>query len=278
MARRRWIFDNEGNIWRALPGEFRYRLASRLTVDKPHDHAITNLGFASREDTEGWTHIRLDKHKISAIALTSLLYHLSDRPTGRAALSVLNTDWEHEIFGDPRSLYARLEQLSVEIFDEGKQRFLHEPIELDGLRSHDPQVVLYRHWKSQSFEAHNMADLCSDLFGGRFTIARVQPNAEMIIEHMGHGYRVYDNSYVNRACGTRHQDEPDTVYGQWIARTHREVHKSGIPLLEDVDAIIGISRSGRQRVGYRRIVLPFTNPLGEPFLVTASTNCNVNLR
>ncbi|MFT5449961.1 MAG: hypothetical protein ACI9DC_005161 [Gammaproteobacteria bacterium] len=278
MIPRRCIFDDQGNFWPIARSDFRLSYASHMPVEQFHDFAIINLGFVSWEEGEGWTHIRLRKSKVSPVALTSLLYRLTDHPIGRTALSVFDTEWSHEIFADRGALLTRLEQHAVDVFDEDTRRFLSEAVDLDGLASDDPQVLLYRYWKTQRFEPHNMAALCGELFSGRFTIARVQPSTEMVIEHIGNGYKVYNEKYVEHARGTRHQDEPDTVYGQWVTRTHKQVLDTGKPLLEDVDAMIGASRSIRRRACYRRIVLPFTCPLGDPYLVTASTNHPVNLR
>ncbi|MEM7405306.1 MAG: hypothetical protein AAF458_08430 [Pseudomonadota bacterium] len=278
MMRRRWMFDDEGEFWPIVRSDFRLFYASHMPVEQFHDFAVINLGFVSWEQSGDWTHIRLRQSKVSPVALTSLLYKLTDQPIGRAALSVYDSQWNHQIFGDAHSLLTHIEQLSVDIFDEDNQRFLWETVDFDSLDPTDPQVMLYRYWKTQNFQAHNMAELCADLFNGRFTIARVQPNDEMVIEHIGNGYKVYNDKYVAHARGTRHQDEPDTVYGQWVTRTHKQVLRTGVPLLEDVDAMIGASRSIRRRACYRRIVLPFTCPLGNPYLVTASTNHPVDLR
>lgn len=272
MIRQRWMFDDEGNVWPGAEEEWACRLASHMAPDQLRYYAITNLGFVSLEDAGGSTHIRLRKSKVSPVALASLLYYLSERPVQRTVVSVLNTDWEHEILGNAQNLYARLDQLSVEIFEEDNQRFLRQGVDLDNLEPCESHAILYRHWKSRRFEAHNMAELSSDLFDGRFTVVSVRPSSELIIEHAGRGYGVYSNSYLDRARGTRYQDEPDVVYGQWVARAHRRVHRTGEPILEDVDVMIGASRRVRRRACYRRIVLPFTGPLGEAFVVTASTD------
>ena len=276
--RRRWIFDDEGGFWPVARSDFRLFYARHMPVEQFHEFAIINLGFASWEEDGSWTHIRLRKNKVSPVALTSLLYRLTDRPMGRAALSVFDTQWSHRIFGDAEALLAHIKELSVDVFDEDNHRFLSEAVDMDSLDPADPQAMLYRYWKAQTFEAHNVADLCNDLFGGRFTIARVQPNSEMVIEHIGNGYNVYNDKYVEHARGTRHQDEPDTVYGQWVSRTHNKALSTGNLLLEDVDAMIGVSRNTRRRACYRRIVLPFTTSMGNPYLVTASTNHAVDLR
>lgn len=278
MTRRRWMFDDGGDVWLARREAFAHKLGSHMPVEQLHDYAIANLGFISWEDGQTWSHIRLRKSKVSPVALTSLLYALSDRPVGRVVLSVLSVDWEHEIFGDSGKLRARLNEMSVDIFEEDSNRFLSKALKREDLGSREPQAVLHRLWESRKFTAQTMAEACTDVFNGRFTIARVLPTSEMLIEHIGNGYRIYNDNYVDRARGTRHQDEPDSVYGQWVTQTHKDVIRTGKPLLEDVDAKIGASREARRRVRYRRIVLPFTGPSGDSFLVTASTDGNVDLR
>lgn len=269
--RQRWMFDDAGEVWPSVEEELTRRLATHMCPRQLCDYAVTNLGFISLEDVGQSIHIRLRKSKVSPVALTSLLYCLADRSFGRAVLSVLDADWTHEIFGNARTLYARLNRLAVEMFEDEGDRFFQETVELDDLEPFEPHAILYRYWKSHRLDMQNAVQLSCDLFDGRFTIVSVQPSSDMVIEHVGGGYTTYSNSYVERAPGTRYEDEPDSVYGQWVASTHRDVHQSGEPLLEDVDALIGASRGDRRRVRYRRIVLPFTSAVGDPFLVTAST-------
>ena len=63
-----------------------------------------------------------------------------------------------------------------------------------------------------------------------------------------------------------------------IDQTRHDVLAARIDNVARVDAMIGASRSTRRRACYRRIVLPFTTPMGNPYLVTASTNHAVDLR
>ena len=90
---------------------------------------------------------------------------------------VVNCKGEDFYYHSPRSYQKEFEE-------KVQERTVQLEDALENLKSDMAKRKALEHElrEAQKFEAHNMADLCNDLFDGRFTISRVQPNAEMVIE------------------------------------------------------------------------------------------------
>jgi hypothetical protein len=71
------------------------------------------------------------------------------------------------------------------------------------------------------------------------------------------GYQRYDPSWPMRTTGRRFIDQPDAVYGAWLAHVYRQVLASQSPRFDFVDATIRMPGAVFQHTRYDRLLLPW---------------------
>ncbi len=240
------------------------------------EYVVRNMGFVWVRAVRGGLRIVVRPATIGPLALATLCYDLADRASERVLVSYLTDHWMHEIVHPSSGLFSRLTEL-VEQARSGDQPVepLAAPRHLDmfdSARRH-PLGRMLSLWRDAGgmirpgvMGAMQTTGMFERTMVGRWDFAR----ADFVFVRSGAQFRMYDPDWHRQCTGRPIADQPDRAYGQWVARTLRDVSMVGAPRFEFVHAVIGNTQSGRPPWRYERIVLPWRNELGERFVTTTS--------
>ena len=107
------------------------------------------------------------------------------------------------------------------------------------------------------------------LVNQRFMVCSWQPEGHVWrMEHGGSGFGA--SRYLNV---TRHEtvgNQPSFEYGCWLHDRYCEVMLSGLPSVEDIDAVVTTEDAGRRRMRYRRLLAPLSDAHGNQLVLTTS--------
>src|SRR5262249_48011538 len=151
------------------------------------EYAVLNLGFCEIGYMKKVIRVRFRLHKVSPIALASMMYWLADHPQERAILSIFDGEWREEITVSWAQLPRRLLDLRLAAQVENSNRFARFPVRFSEVTAESPLFELHRRWGCGTFvESEKVASLSDTLFNGRFTIVEVCYPSDLIIRHAGH--------------------------------------------------------------------------------------------
>jgi hypothetical protein len=94
-----YLFDDNGDLWDAKSRRLAEVLQASIGGDELLNYVIRNLGFVGISEASDSVRIRLRPSVVSQTAFSALLYWLHDRPIKRVLLSLLGTEWSHELLG-----------------------------------------------------------------------------------------------------------------------------------------------------------------------------------
>lgn len=266
-----YVFDDEGTIWHCEEDGWRQRIGNDICEGKLRFESVASFGYIEASIIRNAIRVKLCPRVVSQVALAALYYWLADNNFSSGIISVLESDWSDRIIRGRKQFFRMLGDITNGAFSDDKERFLSADLRLEQMEPTSPHGQLYALWEQGALsDAGEVSEICGALFGGRYTITEVVASDRLVIRKTGSGYQTYTASYLEHSCGLRLEDDPDFVYGCWVARAHRKVFASKKPVYQDIDALIRKPGQGVVRVRYRRIILPFSEPDGGEFLVSAS--------
>ena len=279
------VFGDRGEILSGADLNRAAGLSMALCTQDLHDFVIRNMGFIVVLQNRNGCEIRLRPQVFSEITLGALLYWLYDTPQPRFVLSSMERDgddfsWSYRLFASQASLCGALAELvRSPVVDRG-QRFFHEEVAVSQLSHDDAIAEFYRDWgRGEFYNRSTVIAAAEKLFAGRYTIARVRDDKDLIIDRTGFGYTAYHQSYVDQSRGTRLEDDPDWYYGNWIAATQRNLARTGEAAIQNVDALIRVKPGHLDRFRYRRVMVPIEEDQDNRFIVSASlSDPSIDLR
>ena len=253
------IIDDNGHFHDPNAPSFRARLNAGASGDALTDYTIRNLGFIAVAKDRAAARIKLKPDRISPIAFAALMYWLADQRAERVMLSRLEATWQHELLGDGAASAAKL----MHVFRESRRPragdFLREPAEVNSTDPQNPLLALMRlrdEYGAQLDHAR-LAPVLNSALGGRFTVIHAAPGHDRLtIEKVGHGLSVEAGYWLQRSVGARVEDAADSDFGAWASAHYREVLKSGVPALDNIDVVVDWPHAGRRRYCYKRLLLP----------------------
>jgi hypothetical protein len=275
-----YLIDPRGHWWRWPSAT----LAEQLGYTDPDfdlaGYATRNLGFVSLLVEEAATLLQFRAGAITREALDSLKPYLAKAVTKTpVALVFYASGWLEEIYVDAAPLLARMDELSALSEPRMRDQFIR--------RAHQPRDWLYHAHKDLTglFELWRFVDGVFDLPVQRFlqtsgliarTVILDGNRDDMPVAHGGSGISVYDSFSFTRTVGRSIADQPDQAYGQWVAQAYRECRLSGMPQIDDIDAIIDEPGHDTRRRRYQRLILRWQRPNGDVIL-TGSSMINQNI-
>lgn len=178
---------------------------------------------------------------------------LGRRPRSMCRLNYFAGGWRHVLLAtDP--MLVRL----VELWDDARPR---SPRESFRSRATDklPGALdeLVRLWRPGAPLSEPMLRLLGHR-QLRFMIADRHPDDRNLRIRMiaRDGFIGLDHAWLSIAPGLSVQDQPDYVFGQWIAAAYVAALEQGAPCVEDVDVRVWRPNAGAIRSRYKRVILP----------------------
>mgnify|MGYP000897050339 CR=1 FL=1 len=281
---RKIIIDDRGRISDAAGTALRDELQGWSLGAAFTDYTVRNLGFIALATTPHGLRIQMRPAVTSPTAFAALMYWLSDHPHERVILSRLDDDWRHELLGDSTSSKRRLIAVMQQSATHRATDFLRAAVDPRRLRDENPLLALMRLRSEfgRELDFERLSPILNEELRGRYTLISADPDLTTIrIEGVGYGFDTEANYWLGRSVGARVEDGPDRAFGQWVSEGYRTIMKTGLPALDDVDAVVEWPNVGRRRYCYRRLLLPVGTAKGDdrPRLLCATLkNRSISLR
>jgi len=264
------LIDDQGQDWSANSRQIREAFDSPYSGGEFVDYAVANLGFAAVNDYGSSYQIRLRPSLIGEKCFRVLTEWLRLAKSERVVLSWYGTDWSYELFRTPVAAASRIEQLVRSSRTSKQEDFLSRKVSTHELHPTSPLGHLIRNWSAYSAPSSRdtLVNLMRSTLGERYVIVRKNDN-DGRISFQQFGRDLFSKYETWRSCavGAPIEEQPDRVYGRWIASTYGEAFESEGPVVTDVDAIVRWPHAGRARMRYRRVLVPLRTTSGPPLLL-----------
>lgn len=249
-----WFIDERGEAWQSTPREVFRRLGTNRVGDDLDTYLIEQMGFAGVRERHALFEVRYAHQTVSPIALTGLLYWLTDRPQKPVTFTSLGDAVKVNIARDRSQAVAYVSRLI-------ESRHTTPLFSRYGLvLERTPFAAI---WKAA--EELVRAEIADDvrnrvldrLFSGSYTLNDFDTDAgHYRVTNFGSAIAKFDPAFVARGAGATYHDMSDKQYGRWIAETFCGYEGLDGVAAESVDAAYeGPHKSERLR--YNRLVLPY---------------------
>ena len=270
MRSRKHIIDDSGRVWMSSDLGFRASLGGSDLSDAELLGFVTrNLGFVEISSSSTASRVVLREEVVGSAARASLVYYLMDRPRiDHIRVRDISNDAVPEAVMSSQGFIAWLRKTELDRELEAQTRFRQTPLAARFPRQIDQFLALWRQKRTRA--ETEIRDYCSAHFAERFLFARRQGAGDLMIAAIGAGYESYTHSYLRQAEGTRLAEDPDYLYGAWVEKHYQEADRAQKPHVSRVKARIMPPYRASLDVTYDRVILPFVDLHGAPYLVSAS--------
>src|SRR5918999_131309 len=124
------MFDDEGRAWNADSIELRRSLHFRGDEANFAREVVSNLGFIAAKRRGGSVSVAFGPRTVSAVAMASLLYWLSDDPPERICLVIVGGEPGKEVYGSLEQVVDRLHRLIEARQEKDQPRFAARALSL----------------------------------------------------------------------------------------------------------------------------------------------------
>jgi hypothetical protein len=276
-----YLIDPQGHWWRWPSAA----LAEKLGYTDPDfdlaSYVARNLGYVWLVIDEQVTLLQFRAGMVSDAAVASLKPYLrkavASRPVG---LVYYASGWLEEAYVEPEPLLARLDELAPMREPRMRDQFIaraHRPS--DWLyHAHQHLSGLFELWRFEDGVYSEPVKRYMESTGliGRTVVLTGNDETDLRVIYGGAGFSVYDSFSFEKTVGRSIADQPDKAYGKWVAQSYILCRRSGIPQIEDIDAIIQQPGHDSRRRRYQRLILRWQQLDGN-VLLTGSSMLNQNI-
>ena len=267
------LIDDQGQVWDGSSRQLRHAYDSPYSGGEFSDYAVVNLGFIATNVYGQSAQIRLRPSFTADAAYDALYRWLLNRRFDRIVLTWLESGWQNEMLRSNQAALIRLDDLIEEAKRQRPDEFLSR--KLEGPSQRDPRAMhqLFEQWPqlAANLDEHQLRRILEPLIGHRYVVVKGQREAKnLVFSEFGGGIFANYDVWRSVAVGAPIQEQPDRVYGRWVAGAYMEALKSNAPRLDQVDAIVCWPREGRLRMRYQRLIVPIKSADGEIHLLGGS--------
>lgn len=240
----------------------------------PLDYIVRNLGYVLIVDRPDFVRVRLRPMLVSSRTVAALYYRLAERRPRRAGISWMGERWHHEVCGDSKELFRRLTDiLHGSMRSEPPEAIIATPRSLESVLAPGGHAFapLLRSWiKGISYDDILAVVRAHGLWDRAMLAERDGGTGQFVFRHSGGSLLLYGSSWAEKAVGRRIADQPDPVYGQWIADGCAAIDEAKTARCELVHAAIRRPDGQVQRWRYERLLLPCQASDGRRIVLTVS--------
>jgi hypothetical protein len=262
------LIDEVGRAWPAQAQGLRKRLHATATDIDFSDYAIRNLGFVEIVGSEEAScRVRLRPETVGEAALGATLQLLSDIGAERVIVSHHGAEWRHDFYRSGREARDAITRLVLSALTGHAGCYRRVPVSPDELPSGNPLPEMIDLWRARSgvLDRGELEEIVRTRLADRFVLVRWSRDGDgLVLEKVGSGLPEIARVWLERAIGYRVEDQPDCLYGRWVAEAYRDARLGDRPLLETIVANIRWPRSGRRTHSYWRLILPFRSAPDAP--------------
>jgi hypothetical protein len=253
------LIDDQGQVWDGGSRQLRHAYDSPYSGGEFSDYAVVNLGFIATNVYGQSAQIRMRPGFTADAAFDALYRWLLSRHFDRVVLTWLDDGWHNEMLRTNKEALIRLDDLIEVGKRERPDAFLSQNVTAPTPR--DPKLMqqLFNDWPklSTTLDETQMRRLLEPLLGHRYVVVKAEKNTpKLVFSEFGGG--IFANYDVWRSCaiGAPIQEQPDRLYGRWVADAYAKTLNGGGPRLDQVDAIVRWPHEGRLRMRYQRLIVP----------------------
>jgi len=233
---------------------------------------VRELGHVTYSAGHGYLRIRLRPSLTSIASYARLLQWLDRTSSVRIQLSYfVDGRWHDEIAGNSSRAALRIEELVAEFGGGPYGNVRRRPCRLEELtlpRSYETAIRYWQLYRSQ-FDPVAGIPVLSSILSERCAYFEQNGAQSYVVRGCGNGLAEYARKWLQNANGQSMHYAPDASYGQSCLQAYRETQNAGEPRIDDVDALVKWTGSGRARNRYRRLMLPF-RAREQRWMITAS--------
>jgi hypothetical protein len=276
------LIDDQGEIWAGSSA------ALRRTFDSPYsggdfvDYAVLNLGFVALNNFGSSCQVRIRPSMVTDGAYRALKMCLLKVKCERVVITAFDRDWSNELVRSGEVALNRLEQHLVKGRSPKARDFLVRPLTQSELPASTALGQLSRNWSELSRPSgqHELMRLLQVALGDRYVVVKTEPtNGKIVFHEFGQGLFSQYDTWRTCAVGAPVSEQPDRGYGRWIAETYGQAMSDQSIKVDQVDAIVRWPHAGRQRLRYKRLIVPVETQSAGKLLVGGSIIDNmVDLR
>ncbi len=267
------LIDDQGQVWDGSSRQLRHAYDSPYSGGEFSDYAVVNLGFIATNVYGHSAQIRLRPNFTADAAYDALYRWLLSRRFERVVLTWLGDSWHNEMMRSNQAALVRLDDLIEVAKRHRPDEFLSR--KLEGPTPQDPKAMqsLFRDWPqlSADLDEEAMRQMLRPLIGPRYVVVKGKQEAQnLVFSEFGGGIFAHYEVWRSCAVGAPIQEQPDRLYGRWVANAYMEALKNNAPRLDQVDAIVRWPHEGRLRMRYQRLIVPIKQANGEVHLLGGS--------
>lgn len=273
LGTRPLFIDQEGTL-RVEPAPVAALNRRHWNGERLAEYAVKNLDLVQVWHGRRGLRLKFRPERISAKALTRLLYLLSDAPHTRVALEYFGDGWHQELVGDGHAAIARLVALVEETMrSDASGAVLFEPVDAAALRDRSPLHDLIVNWRARPGwrEFGLFVERARERSAGRFVLfEHDRDRGAFLFRDYGTGIPEWAKhslaAFRGRALADLHADQ----FGRSCTFAYRDALEKFSPTAQVVDARIRWPVYGTRRSCYWRLILPMADPAGKLWLLSAS--------
>lgn len=253
------LIDDQGQVWDGSSRQLRHAYDSPYSGGEFSDYAVVNLGFIATNVYGHSAQIRLRPTFTADAAFDSLYRWLLSRRFDRVVITWLGDSWKNEMLRSNQAALIRLDDLIEVAKRDRPDEFLSRNMSEPTVRDPDVMQNLFKNWPqlSANLNETEMRRLLEPLLGHRYVVVKGQRDSRnLVFSEFGGG--IFANYEVWRSCaiGAPIQEQPDRLYGRWVADAYKDAVLMNAPRLDQVDAIVRWPQEGRLRMRYKRLIVP----------------------
>ena len=253
------LIDDQGQVWDGSSRQLRHAYDSPYSGGEFSDYAVVNLGFIATNVYGHSAQIRLRPNFTADAAFDSLYRWLLSRRFDRVVITWLGEGWKNEMLRSNQAALIRLDDLIEVAKRDRPDEFLSRNMSEPTIRDPDVMQNLFKNWPqlSANLNETELRRLLEPLLGHRYVVVKGQRDSKnLVFSEFGGG--IFANYEVWRSCaiGAPIQEQPDRLYGRWVADAYKDAVLMNSPRLDQVDAIVRWPQEGRLRMRYKRLIVP----------------------
>jgi hypothetical protein len=219
---------------------------------------------------------------MNPVTFASALFLISDFASQRVLLSYVEDAPAHVLCGGTAEAREKLLCAMDQAEDARERCFVSERRSLDEVPADTSISRLLALWEhcDGTFDDDQLTTALKAILQDRYALLSTQASGEtLVIENWGYGAASFRSNWLRMCRGLQFEDQPDYRYGRAAAIAYREVLRTGEPLFDHVDAITSNAGDDKQRIAYRRLIVPLRKRECQPWLLSTSLlDASIDLR
>jgi hypothetical protein len=264
---KKWLIDEQGQLWADDSEELRLNLKTRLRGLRLTSWLVRQLGFVAVEQFGARNFVAFDPERVSPVGLTGLAYWIADH-------SFVPTVWRHPTHQKLSRLFFRLPELMTFVGDTIEARM---PLQSFSKRSVALESSVFAsRWRgaleviSTVSDDHASNAILNTFFDGHYAMSTQQENGEYKVQTLGDRHYEHDHEFATNAVNRLMRECFDNAYGEWLTDTFNGLASTNkFVFTEEVSANIAFPNIPRRRYTYDRLVLMLPSVCGQKRMFNA---------